>query len=165
MSDRLTGEVALSAFETLPPRWRYVLWHTEMLGARPAALAAELGMTANGVAALAVRAREGLRQAFLQAHVPAARAENCRSLRRRLGSWTRGKVTARQGRAVSAHLAGCPKRHRVAAVLETVNGGQQRRCARAGRRLRLLRSASPGRPAPRSRRRAGRRTTPRTTTA
>ncbi|WP_431909184.1 sigma-70 family RNA polymerase sigma factor [Amycolatopsis thermoflava] len=121
--DRLTGQVALSAFETLPPRWRYVLWHTEMLGTRPAALAAELGMTANGVAALAVRAREGLRQAFLQAHVPAARAEDCRSVRRRLGAWTRGKVTARQGRAVSAHLAGCPKCHRVAAVLETVNGG------------------------------------------
>ncbi|GHE84885.1 RNA polymerase sigma factor [Amycolatopsis deserti] len=121
--DRLTGEVARSAFETLPPRWRYVLWHTEMLGTRPATLAGELGMTANGVAALAVRAREGLRQAFLQAHVPAAGVEDCRTVRRRLGAWTRGKVTARQGRAVSAHLADCPKCHRVAAVLETVNGG------------------------------------------
>ncbi|UQS24381.1 sigma-70 family RNA polymerase sigma factor [Amycolatopsis thermalba] len=121
--DRLTGEVARSAFETLPPRWRYVLWHTEMLGTRPATLAGELGMTANGVAALAVRAREGLRQAFLQAHVPAAGVEDCRTVRRRLGAWTRGKVTARQGRAVSAHLADCPKCHRVADVLETVNGG------------------------------------------
>ena len=121
--DRLTGEVAKSAFETLPPRWRYVLWHTEMLGTGPGKLAGELGMTANGVAALAVRAREGLRQAFLQAHVPATGAEECRTVRRRLGAWTRGKVTARQGRAVSAHLAQCPKCHRVAAALETVNGG------------------------------------------
>ncbi|NIH80112.1 sigma-70 family RNA polymerase sigma factor [Amycolatopsis viridis] len=121
--DRLTGEVARSAFETLPARWRYVLWHTEMLGTGPGKLAGELGMTANGVAALAVRAREGLRQAFLQAHVPAARTEECRTVRRRLAAWTRGKVTARQRQAVSAHLARCPKCQRIAAALETVNGG------------------------------------------
>ncbi|NIH83170.1 sigma-70 family RNA polymerase sigma factor [Amycolatopsis granulosa] len=121
--DRLTGEVARSAFETLPPRWRYVLWHTEMLGTGPGKLAGELGMTANGVAALALRAREGLRQAFLQAHVPAAGTEKCRTVRRRLPAWTRGKVTARQRQAVSAHLARCPKCHRIAAVLERVNGG------------------------------------------
>jgi len=39
-----------------------VLWHTEIEGARPAEVAALLGLTANGVAALAYRAPEGLRQ-------------------------------------------------------------------------------------------------------
>ncbi|MDQ0382028.1 sigma-70 family RNA polymerase sigma factor [Amycolatopsis thermophila] len=121
--DRLTGEVAISAFRSLPPRWRYVLWHTEMLGTGPGKLAAELDMTANGVAALAARAREGLRQAFLQEHVPAARGEDCRTVRRRLGAWTRGKVTARQRRTVATHLDGCPGCRRVATVLDHINGG------------------------------------------
>ncbi|GAB3578697.1 hypothetical protein GCM10027445_46210 [Amycolatopsis endophytica] len=121
--DRLTGEVALAAFRTLPERWRYVLWHTELAGTRPGRLARELGMTPNGVAALALRAREGLRQAFLQAHVPTARDDGCRNTRRRLGAWTRGKVTTRQREAVEAHLDGCPACRRVAAVLGTLNNG------------------------------------------
>jgi RNA polymerase sigma factor (sigma-70 family) len=56
------------AFASLPERWRTVLWHTDIDGARPAEVAALLGVTANGVAALAYRAREGLRQAYLQMH-------------------------------------------------------------------------------------------------
>ena len=54
------------AFASLPERWQAVLWHTEIEGARPADVAPLLGLTANGVAALAYRAREGLRQAYLQ---------------------------------------------------------------------------------------------------
>jgi len=38
-----------------------VLWHSEIEGARPAEVASLLGLTANGVAVLAYRAREGLR--------------------------------------------------------------------------------------------------------
>ena len=53
------------AFASLPERWQAVLWHTEVEGARPADVAPLLGLTANGVAALAYRAREGLRQAYL----------------------------------------------------------------------------------------------------
>src|SRR5581483_6032471 len=60
------------AFASLPERWRTVLWHTEVEGARPAEVAASLGLTANGVAALAYRAREGLRQAYLQMHLSGA---------------------------------------------------------------------------------------------
>lgn len=48
------------AFASLPERWQAVLWHTETEGARPAEVASLLGLTANGVAALAYRAREGL---------------------------------------------------------------------------------------------------------
>ena len=52
------------AFASLPERWQAVLWHTEIEGARPADVAPLLGLTANSVAALAYRAREGLRQAM-----------------------------------------------------------------------------------------------------
>ena len=49
------------AFASLPERGETVLWHTEIEGARPAEVASLLGLTANGVAVLAYRAREGLR--------------------------------------------------------------------------------------------------------
>lgn len=57
------------AFRSLPERWQSVLWYTEVEGMDPHEVAPLMGMTANGVAALSYRAREGLRKAWLQAHV------------------------------------------------------------------------------------------------
>ncbi|WP_051467461.1 sigma-70 family RNA polymerase sigma factor [Actinomadura oligospora] len=65
----LERSMIVRAFRTLPERWQAVLWHTEVEGAKPAEVAPFLGLTANGVAALAYRAREGLRQAYLQMHL------------------------------------------------------------------------------------------------
>ena len=56
---------AARAFASLPERWQLVLWHTEVEGQKPADVGLLLGMSANSVSALAYRAREGLRQAFL----------------------------------------------------------------------------------------------------
>jgi RNA polymerase sigma factor (sigma-70 family) len=52
------------AYDSLPSRWRAVLWQTEVEGRRPAELAALSGMSANGVAQLAGRARHGLAMAW-----------------------------------------------------------------------------------------------------
>jgi RNA polymerase sigma factor (sigma-70 family) len=52
------------AFGSLPPRWRAVLWQTEVEGRAPAELAAGYGTSPNAVAQLAVRAREGLALAW-----------------------------------------------------------------------------------------------------
>ncbi|XVQ11274.1 sigma-70 family RNA polymerase sigma factor [Spirillospora sp. CA-255316] len=65
----LERSMIVRAFQALPERWQAVLWHTEIEGARPADVAPLLGLSANGVAALAYRAREGLRQAYLQMHL------------------------------------------------------------------------------------------------
>src|SRR4051812_42217742 len=54
--------VVARAFHSLPERWQAVLWHTEVENLTPAEIAPILGLTANGVAALSYRAREGLRQ-------------------------------------------------------------------------------------------------------
>jgi RNA polymerase sigma factor (sigma-70 family) len=64
----LERSMVVRAFQSLPERWQAVLWHTEIEGAKPADVAPLLGLSANGVAALAYRAREGLRQAYLQMH-------------------------------------------------------------------------------------------------
>jgi RNA polymerase sigma factor (sigma-70 family) len=52
------------AYDSLPPRWRAVLWQTEVEGREPAELAALAGMTPNAVAQLASRARDGLALAW-----------------------------------------------------------------------------------------------------
>ena len=80
---RWRSGVVWDAFRELPPRWRVVLWHMDVNGARPSDLAPSLGLSPNGVSALAVRAREGLRKAYLQAQVPDATDPCCRATRSR----------------------------------------------------------------------------------
>ena len=72
--DRLERAYAARAFARLPERWRAVLWHTAVRG-RVAGRGgrAGSGLTPGGVAALAFRARERLRQIYLQEHVTAGR--------------------------------------------------------------------------------------------
>lgn len=96
------------AFLGLPERWRSVLWLTEVEGI-PAREAAELlGLSPNGVAQLAVRARAGLRERFLQAHIGASTvAEECRYTVDHLGAYVAGGLPARDIAKVDQHLAGC----------------------------------------------------------
>ncbi|WP_235834255.1 sigma-70 family RNA polymerase sigma factor [Actinomadura logoneensis] len=70
--ESLERTMIVRAFRSLPERWQAVLWHTAVEGEKPAEVAPILGLTANGVAALAYRAREGLCQAYLQMHVAAS---------------------------------------------------------------------------------------------
>jgi RNA polymerase sigma factor (sigma-70 family) len=109
------------AYASLPERWRTVLWHTEIEGARPADVAALLGLTANGVAALAYRAREGLRQAYLQMHLSGPARGECRPTVARLGGYVRGGLAKRETAAVAAHLDECAGCRAVYLELADVN--------------------------------------------
>ena len=80
------------AFTSLPERWRTVLWQVEVEGERPAAVAPSFGLSPNAMAALARRAREGLRAAYLQAHLTAEASEDCRATVSRLGNYVRGDL-------------------------------------------------------------------------
>ena len=98
------------AFRTLPERWQSVLWYTEVEGMDPHEVAPILGISANGVAALSYRAREGLRKAWLQAHVSDATASGeCRWAIERLGDYARNGLSARERQRVSEHLGTCAK--------------------------------------------------------
>ncbi len=57
------------ALGSLPAQWQHILWATEVKGQRPAELAPTLGLQPNSVAALAYRAREALRHAWVQVHM------------------------------------------------------------------------------------------------
>ena len=113
------------AFEQLPERWRSVLWHVEVEGEAPSEVAPLFGLTPNGVSALAYRAREGLRQAYLQAHLGELGDEelqSCRGVVDRLGAWARGGLSRRERVQVDAHLDGCERCRQLASELAEVNG-------------------------------------------
>ena len=118
-----TAEKALAknAFTQLPERWQTVLWLTEVEGQTPAEVASSLGLTPNGVSALAYRAREGLRQAYLQAHLAAVEARRCRPTIEVLGAWTRNGLPRRQARQVELHLDECASCRALSRELAEVN--------------------------------------------
>lgn len=124
----LERSLATQAFNRLPERWQTVLWHLEVEGQSPAEAAPLLGLTPNGVSALAYRAREGLRQAYLQVHL--ANLENsgqdldrCRATVERLGAWTRKGLSKRETTQVDNHLDSCDRCNALAEELGDVNGG------------------------------------------
>lgn len=104
----LDGSLAMAAFRSLSAEWQEVLWYTEVEGLAPRELAPLLGLTANSAAALAYRAREGLRQAWIQAHIASVPADSeCRWTIDHLGAHLRGKTPKRTRLRVEQHLAGC----------------------------------------------------------
>lgn len=109
------------AFASLPERWQLVLWHTEVEGDKPADIAPLLGMTANSVAALAYRAREGLRQAYLRSHLADTADDSCRWVTEHLGGFVRGGLSRRDHARVEAHLEDCRKCTAVYLELVEVN--------------------------------------------
>ncbi|GAA1029173.1 MULTISPECIES: RNA polymerase sigma factor [Amycolatopsis] len=113
--------LAKKAFAGLPDRWRKVLWLTEVEGQTPAEVAQSLELTPNGVSALAYRAREALRQGYLQAHLAAAQAKQCGPTIEVLGSWTRSGLPKRQAREVEAHLDKCSSCRALSVELAEIN--------------------------------------------
>jgi RNA polymerase sigma factor (sigma-70 family) len=101
------NQAAARAFATLPERWQLVLWHTEVEGQKPADVAKLLGMSANSVSALAYRAREGLRQAFLTMHAQDAEDDACAWTQDNLGAYIRNAASKRDQAKVRGHVEEC----------------------------------------------------------
>ncbi len=98
-----------TAFSELPERWQVVLWHTAVEGERPATVARLLGISSNAVAALAYRAREGLRENYLRAHLRSTGDGQCPATVARLAAYTRHNLSAAGEQRVRGHLDGCPR--------------------------------------------------------
>ncbi|WP_281885140.1 sigma-70 family RNA polymerase sigma factor [Agromyces rhizosphaerae] len=98
------------AFRSLPTRWQEVLWYSEVEQMAPREVAPLLGMSANATAALAYRAREGLRQAWIRVHLQDSDPETeCGWTIERLGTYARGRLGARDATRVDAHLDECAR--------------------------------------------------------
>jgi RNA polymerase sigma factor (sigma-70 family) len=107
---RFDQSLTVRAFNTLPERWQEVLWYTEAEQLPPREVAALIGIKPNAVSALAKRAREGLRQAWVQAHIETAPAgSECRWSIDRLAASTRKALPARERERLDAHLDECDR--------------------------------------------------------
>ncbi|MFD9533203.1 RNA polymerase sigma factor [Streptomyces sp. NPDC060010] len=118
--------LAARSFRNLPERWKAVLWHTLVEDDCPHQVSVLLGITQSAVTSLAFRAREGLREAYLGAHVDPADDARCRHFVSLLGAAVRRRGVSRR---LARHLSVC------------------RSCARAYRELSDLNTAlRPGAP-------------------
>ncbi|WP_190174917.1 sigma-70 family RNA polymerase sigma factor, partial [Streptomyces mirabilis] len=117
--------LAMQAFRSLPERWQAVLWHTEVEDESPSEVATLFGLDANGTRVLASRAREGLKQAYLQAHVSATLImdEECARYADRLGAYARGGLRTRAERGLRKHLEECAKCRLAAGQIKEVASG------------------------------------------
>jgi RNA polymerase sigma factor (sigma-70 family) len=115
--------MAVQAFRSLPERWQTVLWHTTVEDESPSQVAPLLGLTANATAVLAHRAREGLKQAYLQAHVSTALTAggDCARYADRLGAYARGGLRMRAERGLRKHLDDCARCRMAAVEVADVN--------------------------------------------
>ena len=106
----LDGSITARAFGALRPEWQTVLWYVEVEGMNPREVAPLLGMSPNAISALAYRAREGFRAAWLQAHVnEEAVNKDCRWAAERLGRYRRNRLGSREHERVEEHLGTCLK--------------------------------------------------------
>lgn len=115
--------MAVQAFRSLPERYQTVLWHTTIEDESPSEVAPLLGLTANATAVLAHRAREGLRQAYLQAHVSQSLTAggDCARYADRLGAFARGGLRMRAERGLRKHLDDCARCRSAALEVADVN--------------------------------------------
>ncbi|WP_416403141.1 sigma-70 family RNA polymerase sigma factor [Arthrobacter sp. LFS091] len=97
------------AFKTLPERWQAVLWYVDIEGMKPAAASVMLGLSPNGVSSLALRARERLRQVYLQQHLSNSVGQDCEEYSSQLGVYARNGLRRRSQDKMQAHLDECAR--------------------------------------------------------
>ncbi|TDQ02066.1 MULTISPECIES: sigma-70 family RNA polymerase sigma factor [unclassified Leifsonia] len=109
--ERMDRQTMAKAFYALPDKWQEVLWYTEIEDMAPREVAPLMGLNANAVSALALRAREGLRQSWINAHLASAPTEDpihAWTLKK-LGPFVRGRLAKADRRKVTQHLDACER--------------------------------------------------------
>ncbi|WP_226337944.1 sigma-70 family RNA polymerase sigma factor [Arthrobacter sp. UM1] len=118
--------VVSRAFRSLPERWQAVLWYSSVDEMAPSAIAPLLGLSPNGVSALLVRAREGLRNAYVQEHVHLVDDDDaCAPIASMLGAYVRDGLSARNRTKVSDHLESCGRCSALIGQLEDVGSSMR----------------------------------------
>ncbi len=109
------------AFGALPDRWQTILWLSFVDGADRDEIATILGMNVGGVSALSYRAREGLRRAYLDAHLVSAPTRGCSEIWPMLSGAVRGGLTTIQRKRVDEHVGHCAYCRDARSELDSVN--------------------------------------------
>lgn len=106
----LDRSLAATAFKSLPPRWQEALWYSEVEQLGNAECAQIFGIAPSAMAMLTFRAREGLRAAWVQAHiadVPEG-SEHHWSIKR-LGAHSRRSLPRTHRERLESHLGECER--------------------------------------------------------
>lgn len=114
------ANAASKAFASLPERWQLAVLLVDVKGLKPAQASEILGLSPNAVSSLAIRAREGLRKAYLQNHVSRARIQSCGLTAKHLGAYVRKGLSRTAESRVRKHLEDCPECSRVVAEIHEV---------------------------------------------
>ncbi|MER8188447.1 sigma-70 family RNA polymerase sigma factor [Kitasatospora sp. NPDC094015] len=115
------ASLVLRAYRSLPERWQAVLWHAVVEHEAADATAHRLGITAGGVGSLVARAREGLREAYLRAHLDQSASDECRHFGARIASSVR-RPDKRVAHDLDRHLRSCAGCARADRDLRDLNG-------------------------------------------
>ncbi|MBL0888816.1 sigma-70 family RNA polymerase sigma factor [Myceligenerans indicum] len=106
----LDKAMAVRAFRTLPDEWRTVLWYADVEGMGAREIAPVVGITPGAVASLTYRAREGLRRAWIQAHISDNPVDgDCRRVVEQVPGYLRGSLSQAGADVVRVHVAGCAR--------------------------------------------------------
>lgn len=104
---RLESQVLTEALASLPVRWQLAVWWVTVEGLPLSEVGQRLGINANAAAALAFRAREGLREAYLALHVEQGDSPACLLWRTDFPALARGRLGAVRAAAAAAHVDEC----------------------------------------------------------
>lgn len=116
--------VTVRAFRTLPTRWQEVLWFRDVEDLPVADVAKIVGMSPNSVTQLIRRAREGMKQAWIQAQLAASNTTpECAWLIERVSKYSRGKLTVAEKMRADAHLIDCHKCPIIVEEADHINAG------------------------------------------
>ncbi|WP_141651247.1 sigma-70 family RNA polymerase sigma factor [Microbacterium sp. 3J1] len=107
--------VASAAFSSLPRRWQEVLWYTAVEDLKPRDVSAYMGISANAVSALVLRAKKGYRDAWIIATLGSPPDPDCASIQKDIVGYVLGTLPLRDRGRLRTHLLACP---RCAAALE-----------------------------------------------
>lgn len=97
----------LAAFETLPERWRQILWWMEVDQLSRTEAAERLELSPNSVSVLMRRAKEGLRIAWMHQQLPDATELDHADLAYLLPKYVRGGLEGSRLLEVEKHLQNC----------------------------------------------------------
>lgn len=103
------GAAVVQGFTSLSGRWQEVLWYSEVEQLTPVEVGVLMGgMKPAAVSALAYRAREGLRLAWIRAHLSALSSERaCLWAIERIPGLQRGSLNTRESDRLELHLRDC----------------------------------------------------------
>lgn len=107
--EQFESSALAKAFQSLPTRWQNAIWYVDVEGLKPAAVSGILELSPNAVSTLVLRAREGLRTAYLQAHVGATIATACGIFTKRLGAYARNALKRTAQDQMRSHLETCSR--------------------------------------------------------